>query len=212
MGTERGSDRFELVAFHDVETPDDFGDLRSSALDLARTTFGAVESEHRIHAHLSADFVALGVDRTTRRVLGLTLLRLRSLDELDDARQAALQHLAPDTTIGYLHGSAVRRDAQGTGLYRALNRRRIDEVIGRRITSVVTTTQNPKVESGLVSLFDHLLEAGVVTAWRLERSVLRGIYGQLLTAHQPPSRGTPFEVLDRDAGDAFALLFTVAYP
>lgn len=212
MDAERGSGRFELVAFRDIASPDDFGELAGTTLELARATFGHIEDEARIRAHLAADFVALGLDAASRRALGLTLLRIRSVTALDEVRRGVLSHLDPATTIGYLHGSAILPEAQGSGLYRRLNRRRMEEIVAAGIGSVLTTTQNPKVERGLTSICEELREAGAIAGWDLERSVLPGIYGQLLTPHQPSTAGTPFEPLDREAGDAFSLLFTLTFP
>jgi hypothetical protein len=82
-------------------------------------------------------------------------------------------------------------DARGLGLYRALNRLRLDQVLDRRVRFVTATTQNPKVERGIRSVLDEFVDLGRLEGWTVDSMLLPGFYGQLLVPHQPDTTGTP---------------------
>ncbi len=205
------SEQFSFLSLRSVASLDDFGTYADSAFALARATFGHAESVDDTLRHLSGDDVALVIDVRTGGVVGLTTLSMSTGAELPHGQLERHGEVSRETAIAHLQGTVIHPGAQGRGLYRELNRLRFEGILDRRIRFVSATTQNPKVERGIRSILDGLIEEERIVGWTLDIEVLPGCYGQLLAADQPDTAGTPFEHLDREAGDACSLLFDLRY-
>jgi hypothetical protein len=205
------SEQFSFVTLKSVASLDDFGTYADSVFALTRATFGHAESVDETLRHLSGDDVALVTDGRTGGVVGLTTLSMSTGAQLPHVQLERHGEVSRETAIAYLQGTVIHPDAQGRGLYRKLNRLRFEGILDRRARFVSTTTQNPKVERGIRSILDDLIEERRIVGWTLDTEVLPGCYGQLLAADQPDTAGTPFEHLDREAGDACSLLFDLRY-
>ncbi|MGB7879555.1 MAG: hypothetical protein WBL31_12380 [Ilumatobacteraceae bacterium] len=205
------SDRLVVRTLHAVASLDDFGPDAESAFALARATFGHAESADDTVRHMIGDDVVLVTDGRVGRVVGLSILSVSPAAESPQGQLERDGRIGRDAVIAHLQGTVVHPDVQGRGLYRELNRLRFEPVLERGIRFVSTTTQNPKVERGIRSVLDDLVAQQRIVSWTLDTEVLPGCYGQLLAADQPDTAGTPFEHLDREAGDACALLFELHY-
>lgn len=205
------SDRLVVRTLHAVASLDDFGPDAESAFALARATFGHAESADDTVRHMIGDDVVLVTDGRVGRVVGLSILSVSTAAESPQGQLERDGRIGRDAVIAHLQGTVVHPDVQGRGLYRELNRLRFEPVLERGIRFVSTTTQNPKVERGIRSVLDDLVAQQRIVSWTLDTEVLPGCYGQLLAADQPDTAGTPFEHLDREAGDACALLFELHY-
>jgi hypothetical protein len=205
------SDPFGFSTLSAVAKLEDFGVYADSAFALARATFGHAESLEVTVQHMTGDHVVLVVDALSGRVVGMSMLRLTTAVESSPGELERRAGVAPDAAIAHLHGTVIDPDVRGLGLFRELNRRWFAPVLDRRIRFVSATTQNPKVERGLRSLLDELVAEGRIVGWTLDTEVRPGFYGQLLAAGQPDAAGTALGHLDRDAGDACSLLFSLRY-
>ena len=203
--------QFRFVVLGKVESLDDFGPLGDGAFSLGRATFGHAESEEETLRHLVGDHVVVAVDGDAGTVAGMTILATATGAGLPEGLLLRSAEVSQSMTIAHLQGTVIRPDARGRGLYRELNRLRFDSILERRIRFVSTTTQNVKVERGVRSILHELVSDEQIDGWSLDTEVRPGFYGQLLVADQPATVGTPFEHLDREAGDACTLLFDLRY-
>jgi hypothetical protein len=112
----------------------------------------------------------------------------------------------------YMAAAAVRQDAQGTGLYKEMTRRRVDFGLSREMTLFYTRTQNPRVEEGITGELKDRVAMRQISGFSLERRLAIGCYGKMLTAEIPIGRSVVYDTLDYDRGDAHILLFRVEKP
>ena len=112
-----------------------------------------------------------------------------------------------------LVGAAVKREAQGSGIYSHFSLRRINFGLNRGRNKVQLRTQNPKVELGVRLCLDSLVEVGLISDYQVNRELRRGLYGRMLTAVQPSCGieriDSTYASLQYQRGDAFALEFTL---
>jgi len=111
----------------------------------------------------------------------------------------------------YLAGATVSKEAQGSGLYKKMNQTRIGLALERGLGLVFTRTQNPRVQSGIQSVLAGLVEQGKLEGFSLERRLVKGCYGQMLTRTKPVDDKVSFGELDYEKGDAYVLLFRLEY-
>lgn len=116
---------------------------------------------------------------------------------------------AAEQKVAYLFGTAVHADYQGNGVYVDLATDFITEAQARGHSRVLFSTQNPHVEAG----FDKALE-GLGQEAEKVRIPIPGRYGRLLTGEVPSLAQNAdvqrvYEGLRRDAGDAFAVMYTL---
>lgn len=158
--------------------------------------------------HLKADYVAVAHD-TESNVAGFLSGKFgKAADMLPgvDLGEVGEQQVA------YLFGTAVHPEHKGNGLYSQLAADFIREARERGHTTILFSTQNPHVEAG----FDRAL-AQVGEQGEKIRIPIPGRYGRLLTGDLPaPLRHgdiqSVYEGLRRDAGDAFAVVYTLGQP
>lgn len=121
----------------------------------------------------------------------------------------------PDTNGYYFAAAAVSSQAQGEGLYSEMNKKRLAEAIGNgyKFTPLVfTRTQNPLVETAIRKELESYPKNGRFRGFTLERRLVKGVYGEMLTGSKPPRSKEPhiqqaYDGLDYSRGDAFVLLF-----
>lgn len=105
----------------------------------------------------------------------------------------------------YFAGAAIAAPAQGTGLYLAMNRRRLEILATEPLDLVYTRTQNPRVLDGITHSIKELTKKSEFTSYQLGKIICRGVYGQMLTSTLPVSRTAVFKELDYFRGDAAIL-------
>jgi hypothetical protein len=111
-------------------------------------------------------------------------------------------------------GAAVDREYQNNGLYKSLNGQRISLAADLGCTSIMTRTQNPCVERGILDAMEEAKDAGVISAYALsERKMQIGAYGRMLTQEKPLSNDTilnkEYAKLNYGRGDAYELYFAI---
>lgn len=118
-----------------------------------------------------------------------------------------------ENDICYFSSAAIIKSEQCNGLYQTFNRWRISEGLGNGFSTFTVTTQNPKVERGIASAMNVLLEKGIIEGYSVQREHIRGLYGRMLTADIPRSSDERinrlFSHLDYNRGDAFFISFSV---
>ena len=160
--------------------------------------------------HLRADYVDIARD-TEGKVLGFLSARFGKGAEMLPG--VDLGEVA-ETNVAYLFGTAIRPDVQGNGLYKSLAEAFIRESLDRGFSTILFSTQNPHVEAGFDKAVARVLEEGAVGEVGKTRIPIPGRYGRLLTGDYPPEirdraiQGA-YENLRRDAGDAFAIVYSL---
>jgi GNAT superfamily N-acetyltransferase len=109
----------------------------------------------------------------------------------------------------YLAGVAVDRERQEFGLATDLTRAVIEDAANLAYTGFWTRTQNPLVERTISRVLGDLRDEEVVGNWSIDRTLLEGHYGHMLTDTRPLSRNPElsriYGSLDYSRGDAFRL-------
>lgn len=125
----------------------------------------------------------------------------------------------PKTKGYYFAAAAVAAESQGEGLYGQMNKMRLAEAIGNgyKFTPLIfTRTQNPLVETAIRKELEQYPKNGRYRGFSLERRLVKGVYGQLLTNDLPPRSSDEsiqhaYDGLDALNGDAYVLLFHLEY-
>ena len=112
-----------------------------------------------------------------------------------------------------LVGAAVKKQAQGSGIYSQFSLRRINFGINRGKNNVNLRTQNPRVELGIRLSLDSLANVGLISGYTISREIKEGLYGRMLTSVKPYCNikeiDSLYAALNYERGDAFALQCTM---
>lgn len=115
----------------------------------------------------------------------------------------------------YLAAAVIIPSERGTGLYTIFNRLRIEEGLSKGFTIISTRTQNPIVERRITSVLENLKMESKIIGYTVNRELLIGVYGRMLTGSRPESSDTnvneTFSRLNYEQGDAFFITFTVEH-
>jgi hypothetical protein len=115
--------------------------------------------------------------------------------------------------FSYLAGTAVHPSKQGSGLYSSFARFRILDSLDMGFEQMKTRTQNPIIEHTLRKAFSSLVREGKISSFSVQRELVQGIFGRMLTKEIPKSRDETINIhyasLDYRGGDAFMLSFEV---
>lgn len=177
--------------------------LLKGAVSCAQDAFGHSMGEAEVVEHLDGDILLI-VERG--HVVGFATTR--------NASPAAM---FPKEFVGsesglYLAGAVVRKEYQGRGLYKELNRIRIGQAMTSGTELIFTRTQNPRVETGMRSVLEEYEEQGYIKGFFLERKKQPGAYGRMLTEQKPVvPEGSPYEDLNYEQGDAFIITIRLRY-
>lgn len=117
------------------------------------------------------------------------------------SEQFQLDELSSEPGI-YFAGAAITQKHQGTGLYGTLNESRLQLAFENDIDHIYTRTQNPRVEEGITSSLERLVEQHKIRAFKLGRVIMRGAYGKMLTAEKPTAREISYDDFNYEKGDA----------
>lgn len=182
----------ETLVFNQIKNAREIGAYLQGVLACIDSAFeGGVTREDALH-HISGDIVT--VSHSNGEVSGF------SSTVFDTPRNTV--GLGIDVVGCYLQGATVSKEAQGNGVYKQMNQMRIVEALKRDVPFIYTRTQNPRVEAGIQSALDAMQ-----VKYSLERVLVPGCYGQMLTKSKPEARGGSFDELDYEAGDAYVLFF-----
>lgn len=159
--------------------------------------------------HIAGDILIVGTDEHSR-VACFSSAVAKSPNE-------SLSRTDLTDEIGwYMAAAAVRQEAQSSGLYKEMTRRRVElwlnGIENRKLTLLYTRTQNPRVEEGIVGELEDRITTGQIKGFSLERRPVPCSYGQMLTAEIPIGRCVVYDTLDYSRGDAHVLLFRIERP
>lgn len=108
-----------------------------------------------------------------------------------------------------LGGAVIKKEEQKNGLYTLLTDVRVNIALQNTISKITTTTQNPRVEEGIIGVLNNLKLQKRILSYDFNREHLLGTYGRMLTYEIPksPNEGLNkiYSQLNYDKGDAFKL-------
>lgn len=165
---------------------------------------GGVTQEDTLH-HMQGDVITVDIDRRSQDVLAF------SSTSFCTPNQEFKTDNMSDEPGCYLAGATVRKEVQGSGLYKKMNETRIGFALDRKLKLVFTRTQNPRVQSGIETVLTEMKEQGKIADFELERILIPGCYGQMLTKTKPTDAKVSFDELNYEKGDAYVLLFNIKY-
>lgn len=190
---------YEIRAFNTISSHEDLPDHVVSGLETCiASAFGGCITQEDAREHMAGEQVlVVGAElNDTYVVKGFSSTSITSPAEIfcNDALTSE--------EGAYFAGAAICNTAQGNGLYHELNQKRLEFALERKVGMVFTRTQNPRVEEGITSSFERLIEKGVISVYGLSRTICRGAYGKILTATRPIARRVVYNDLDYANGDA----------
>ena len=113
----------------------------------------------------------------------------------------------------YLAAAVISPSERGKGLYHVFNRIRIEHGLDKKLTNITTRTQNPRVERRITEVMDMLVIEHKINKYVINRELLKGIYGRMLTDSRPtvsdPNINNVFSRLNYERGDAYFITFSV---
>lgn len=167
---------------------------------------GGVTQEDTYH-HMQGDVVTIDVRKNGQEdeVLAFSSTSFGSPNDILKASDIS------DTQGCYLAGATVSKEAQSSGLYKKMNETRIGFALEKKLDLVFTRTQNPRVQSGIQAILQDMVEKGKIDSFYLERKLIKGCYGQMLTKTKPIDDKVSFDELDYENGDAYVLLFNIKH-
>ena len=112
-----------------------------------------------------------------------------------------------DKQGAYFAGAAICSTAQGTGLYHMLNQQRIDFAFFREADFIFTRTQNPRVQEGITTSMERLVDEGELVKYSMQRVIMQGAYPGMLTSTKPVGRKVKYDDLQYDRGDAAIIIW-----
>lgn len=166
---------------------------------------GMRTTEEDILNHIQGDVITIYRDDQSGEVFAFSSTAFGTPNELLGSSEIS------DTYGCYLVGATVSKDKQGMGLYKKMNERRIGFAVDRQLPLVFTRTQNPRVQSAMQGVLDGMREEGRIAGYTLERILVPGHYGKMLTQEKPQDDKLSFDELDYERGDAYLLLFSLEY-
>lgn len=193
---------------HIFENIDNYTQLDASIVQgIVRcvSSSGMRTTEEDILNHIQGDVITVYTDDQSREVFAFSSTAFGTPNELLGSSEIS------DTYGCYLVGATVSKDKQGIGLYKKMNERRIGFAVDRELDLVFTRTQNPRVQSAIQGVLNGMQERGVIAGYTLERILVPGHYGKMLTEEKPQDDKLSFDELDYEKGDAYLLLFFLKY-
>ncbi len=199
-GVER-SVLFENVLDHTQIPPE----IVQGIILCVRSAFeGGVTDEDTLH-HIQGDVVSVHItDNGEVAAFSSTVIGSpKDILKLPDA---------PSEQGCYLAGATVAKEHQSSGLYKNMNRERIELAVAKKLPLVFTRTQNPRVQAGVESVLEKMKTDGRIVDFSFQRIKIPGYYGSMLTKTKPTHHGIEYTDLDYTVGDAYALIYTLTYP
>lgn len=189
---------FEGITHHSQLAPR----IVQGILDCVNAS-GLDTTQEDILNHMAGDIVAVFEDPQTQRILGFSSTRFGSPREILESAEF------PAVPGCYFSGATVVKEKQSNGLYRQMNARRIEHALRRGSEIVFTVTQNPRVESTIRSVLTELTQNGIIAGYAVDRTLIPGCYGKMLTREKPVDDQISYDELDYPKGDAYALFFSL---
>lgn len=200
------TERIRYETFANIADKSELGSLATGVISCIAEAFGQVMPEDEVDDAVRGTIVvAFAQDES---VVGFASLNSKPVK---DFPHHALSEYDPEM-IGYSLGAGtVSKNYQGLGIYREMNRLRLNDIVSAKSAFIATTTQNPRVERGIGRVLEEYIQEGKLSTYEIYRQALKEFYGRKLTGYPIETTNTPFEELNIEAGDAFALLFKLFY-
>ena len=192
----------------EVQDGSDLGNLKIKIEECINKAFGQEMPKDEVSKAIKGALVVIAQDG--EQVVGFASLKY---GKLDDGQRYLVRNRVKRGNLAYsLDAGVVDRNHQGIGIYENLNRYRMQHVIDDKSPVVFTTTQNPKVEKGVVKILNEYIKQGLLIAYETHHYKLLGFYGRRLTNYPIDTKDTPYNELNIAAGDAFIIAFFLKYP
>lgn len=176
----------------------------------SRDTSGFVPTDEDVLRHLKGDVLSIYVEESTQRAVGFDSINF--LSPAENWNGLMPEGTFPDDQGVYFAGALIAGEMQKSGLYAAMTSERIRRGIERGVHLVFTETQNPNVEAGIRNTLESMRSEGEITGYTMdERVLLPGLYGRLMYKEIPRNATISYDALNHEAGDAYALVFNLAY-
>ncbi len=183
------------------------GDVSQEIVRCITQSFGQEMPSDEVDDALKGEFIIIAKTVDNMVVGFATIVRHTA----GDFKHRKLVEYEPDTLRYSFHAGTVDRNYQGQGVYKELNRQRLGYAVENKAAIISTTTQNPRVEHGITQVLDELVLLGKLKSYTKERILLPALFTRRLTKYQLETKDTPFEDLNLDVGDAFAIVFHLEY-
>lgn len=194
--------RIETLRFDNIKSYNDIEPrIVKEITQCVASAFGGCVSETDALEHINGDVIFVKHDPETNRTDAFCSLVFDTPNRL-----FKLSNLSDELGC-YFAAATVAKCSQGSGLYKDMNTNRTQVAIERNAALIFTRTQNPRVQAGIQSVLEEISEKGIINGFSLERRLIKGCYGQMLTNEIPFSRRVDFSELNYNNGDAYALLF-----
>jgi len=193
-----------MQCFENIKSSEQLGELVPKIVECIKSAFDYQMPVEEIVPEIKGDHVFLTMD-TEDNVSGFSALVFGSPNEL-------IENCIVSAEKGcYFSAATVAKNAQRLGIYKQLNRKRLEVVMSSKSRLVFTETQNPRVEEGIISVLKTLVEEGKIKRFVVSRIKMEQAYGRMLTAQIPIGKYTVYDKLDYKNGDAYILLFHLEY-
>lgn len=199
---------FEKPVFEkrrNVQSAEELGPMTHAIMACIASAFQGGVTEQDSLEHMHGDLVLVHKDAENDRVNSFGAFKFGSPNEI-----FGRMDLSDEQGI-YIAAVTVHQEAQGNGLYKAMNVEGLSEAVSQRYPVVFTRTQNPRVQAGVQSILHEFVQEKKIAGYTLEQRLLPGFYGQMLTKEQQFARSVTFDELDAQAGDAYILIFNLRY-
>jgi hypothetical protein len=167
--------KYELLL--NIKGTSDIGILAQAIFRCFENSFGVAMPEDEMKDAIVGDLVVV-VKNDEGDVIGFGSLRRKPLRKLKHAKFEG----DPDSIGFYLGAGTVDMKYQNQGIYRMINRFRLERAVLERGEFLSTTTQNPRVEKGVCKILDEIVKEKRIRSYEVERQKIAGFYGRRLTA------------------------------
>lgn len=198
-------EKFTYETYKDITERAQLGLIANEMTICITNAFGHEMPESEVNDALRGTYIFIA--RADDVVVGFSTLHRRLVKEFKAHHQPQMVEYDPETVGFSLGAGVVDKQYQHNGIYRELNRYRLQQVIEAKSPFVSTTTKNPRVEKGIVAVLEEFSQSGLITAYSIDRHFLPGFFKRRLTNYPIETVNTPFAGIDLEAGDAFSLLF-----
>lgn len=180
------------------------GDLVNEIVQCIQNSFDMKMPVNEILPEIRGDYIWIWRNQDNRVVGFCSIIFGTPNDLIDDC-------VASNKSGCYLSAATITKDAQGNGLYKQMTRTRLEIAIEAGLDLIFTQTQNPRIEEGIMSALNEQIEKGSIHQFTIERVLMKGAYGRMLTEEIPKARFIKYSDLDYQNGDAYILLFHLKY-
>ncbi|GEM_PF-1366901 len=188
------------------------GKVLDQLLALAGQIFTAKEADLRprlVHIINSQGKIYYVVDTSGENIIGFSAI-------YKPLKNDPIYGVVPPTGELRFGFGTVSPEHRSQGVYRALNRKRIGEVVAQKVKTFEFDTQNPRVEYGLIKVLEEYKQSHSIKKFTLERILAQRPSASPDTFEEPKPSGistidAEYRKLNRTQGEYYRLTFTLEY-